>query len=561
MSGVNEEVKEAVTEPVTAGAVDHGYERVTFGLFAPHKKDVRLIGDFNNWDPNAAVMTLNADGLWVTELNLPPAEYGYQFLIDHGSDKEVTIADPYSRRLRYVEGTAEPHSVIVVGQTPFVWHDDGFGTKPLNELVIYELHVGDFSPEGTFKGVTAKLDYIRDLGVSAIELMPVQEFPGDRSWGYNPAYFFAPESSYGSADDLKELIDQAHQRGIAIILDMVFNHTDASNPLTRLYPYQESPYFGQDGNPWGFPDFNHWSDATKRFIRDVQDYWLLEFHVDGFRYDHTEGIGWDAENGMNFIAWAARQTKPHVCLIAENLKDPAGVVKNTHVDASWHESFHGVLRAQLREGEFQGHQYGDMQAVLNEMIYSREGYGDNAQAINYLESHDQERIAFEVRTNPTLDIDQAVNAKSKLGALAMFTAQGVPMLYAGQEFGEQTRKTVDANKLHWERLNDGTWSDLKNFYASLAKLRAANPALTKNTIEPIVVDNERKVLVFKRWDDGGNQVVVGLNFSPVSQTLDVGFPRAGKWHEWTRDYDEELGENPVKSVELPPSGGKVWIAQ
>lgn len=547
-------------ELVTAGVTDHGYGRVTFGLFAPWKRVVKLIGDFNNWDPIGVPMHPREDGLWVAQLDLPPGEYGYQFVVDSDTEHPTVIADPYSRKLRWVEGSPEPHSVFEVGKKPYVWDDAGFHAKPLNELVIYELHVGDFTPEGTFKGVTQKLDYIRDLGVSAIELMPIQEFPGDRSWGYNPAYFFCPESSYGTADDFKELVDQAHQRGIAVILDMVFNHTDASNSLTKLYPYQESPFFGQDGNPWGFPDFNHWSDATKRFIKDVQDYWLLEFHVDGFRYDHSEGIGWDAESGMNFIAWAAKQTKPHAYLIAENLPDPAGVVHNTHVDASWHESFHRVLRAQLREGDYQGKRFGDMNAVLAEMIFAMEGYTDNAQAINYIENHDQERIALEVRTNPALDIDQAVNAKSKLGALALFTATGVPMIYAGQEFGMSTPKTVDVNKLQWERLNDGTWNDLKQFYASLARLVAQNKALQLNNLEPLIVDDARKVIVFKRWDDGGNQVVVGLNFSPAQQHVDVTFPRAGKWHEWTKDYDEELGDNPVKTVELPPSGGKVWVA-
>jgi len=553
-------IMEAATTPAAPGAIDHGYERVTFGLFAPHKKDVRLIGDFNNWDRDATVMKADNDGLWTTELTLPPAKYDYQFLIEPKTDKEVTIADPCSRGLRWVDGRPDPHSVIEVGKAPYVWGDDGFRVKPLNELVIYELHVGDFSPEGTFKGVTARLDYIRDLGISAIELMPVQEFPGDRSWGYNPAFFFCPESSYGTIDDLKTLIDQAHQRGMAVILDMVFNHTDSSSPLTKLYAFGDSPYFGQDSNPWGFPDFNHWSDATKRLIKDIQDYWLLDFHIDGFRYDHTEGIGWDAENGMTYITWAARQTKAHVILIAENLPDPVGVVKNTGVDASWHERFHSILRAQLREGEYQGHRYGDMRSVMNEMTFAPEGYTDNAQAINYLENHDQERIAYEIRTNPALDIDQAVNAKSKLGALALFTAQGVPMLYAGQEFGESTRKTIDVNRLEWDRLHDDTWNELKNFYASLTHLRAVNPALTKNTIEPLVVDDERKLIVFKRWDEDGNQVVVGLNFAPSSQTLEVTFPRAGAWHEWTKDYDEHVDATAPKSVELPPSGGKVWIA-
>ena len=561
---IMEQVKEATAQKqnklAPAGAIDHGAGVTTFALFAPHKQTAHLIGDFNDWNPKATPMNLQADGGWAVELKLEPGEYGYQFLIDADIDKAVTIADPYARKLRWVAGQSIPHSVIEVSKQPYKWGDGGFGIKPLNQLVIYELHVGDFSPEGSFKGVTEKLDYIRDLGISAIELMPIQEFPGDQSWGYNPAYFFCPESSYGSIDDLKELIDQAHQRGIGVVLDVVLNHTDSSNPLTMLYSFQDSPYFGQDGNPWGFPDFNHWSDATKRFIKDIQDYWLTEFHVDGFRYDHTEGIGWDAENGMNFITWAAKQTKPYAYLIAEHLPDPGGVVRSTGVEASWHESFHGIVRAQLREGEYQGRQYGDMQALLAEMLFQTDGYTDNAQAINYLENHDQERIAFEIRTNPALNIDQAVNAKSKLGALVLFTAMGVPMLYAGQEFGTNSPKTIDVNKLLWERLNDGTWADLRNWYATLAQLRAQNPALTINYLEPLVVDNERKLLIFKRWDEGGNQVVVGLNFTAASQQVEVTFPRGGKWHEWTLNYDQDFGDATTRTVELPPSGGKVWIA-
>ncbi len=447
-----------------------------------------------------------------------------------------------------------------MGKPEYLWGDEGYHARRMNELVIYELHVGNFSPEGTFKGVTAKLDYISALGVSAIELMPIQEFPGDVSWGYNPAYFFTPESSYGSVDDLKELVDQAHRRGIGVILDMVFNHTDSSNPLTRLYSYQDNPYFGEDGNPWGFPDFNHWNDATKQLVRDVQDYWLLEFHVDGFRYDHAEGIGFDAMSGMQYLGWAARQTKPQVWLIAEQLVDPVSVVEKTDVDASWHESFHPVLRAQLREGEFQGHQYGDMEGLLAQVLFSGSGYSDNANAINYLESHDLERIAFEVRTNPALDNDEAVRAKCKLGALTLFTSAGVPMLYAGQEFATATRKTIDVSKLEWERLNDPVWEDLRSFFANMAALRARDPAFTLNNLEPVLVDSERKLLVFKRWNDQGNMVVVGLNFAPIDQTADVTFPRGGGWHEWVYDVDEEFGDSPAQSIQLPMSGGKIWIA-
>ena len=549
---------------IRAGATDLGNGHISLGLFAPHKRSMHAIGDFNHWDRDATPMHLQEqDGLWVADIDLQDSHSGeiaYQYLINAGEKDEVIIADPYTKQLRWVKDQPVPQSIVAVGHAPYRWGDSGFGAKRLNELVIYELHVGDFSPEGTFNGVTERLDYIRDLGVTAIELMPIQEFPGDRSWGYNPAFFFCPESNYGRADELKALIDGAHQRGISIILDVVFNHTDSQNPLTRLYSFQDSPYFGQDGNPWGFPDFNHWSDATKRLMKDIQDYWLLEFHIDGFRYDHAEGIGYDATSGMSFVTWAARQTKPYAYLIAEDLRDPGGIVRNAGVDASWHESFHGMVRAQLREGDYQGRQYGDMDGLLREVIFNNSGYTDNAQAINYLENHDQERIAFEIRTNPALDIDQAVNAKSKLGALLLFTAAGVPMVYAGQEFGMQTPKTIDANKLQWERLSDPTWTDLRNWYASMCQLRASNPALRINTIEPILISNERKLLIFKRWDEGGNQIVVGLNFAPQSQQVEVAFPRAGKWHEWTFDYDEDFGDQAIRSIELPASGGKVWIA-
>ncbi|MGL4648141.1 MAG: DUF3459 domain-containing protein, partial [Caldilineaceae bacterium] len=150
--------------------------------------------------------------------------------------------------------------------------------------------------------------------------------------------------------------------------------------------------------------------------------------------------------------------------------------------------------------------------------------------------------------------------KCKLAALTLFTAAGVPMLYAGQEFGTASPKTIDANKLQWERLDDDVWADVRRSYASMAALRAQNPALTQNHLEAILVDQERKLLVFKRWNDQGNQVVVGLNFAPAEQSLTVEFPRAGRWHEWTFDYDEELGDSALATVSLPASGGKVWVA-
>jgi 1,4-alpha-glucan branching enzyme len=547
----------APAPPNTAhGAHDRGNGTVSFALWAPWKNSVHLIGEFNNWDFQADPLAIDESGLWWIEKRLEPGVYGYQFVIDG----ETTISDPYARALRWAEGSPAPHALVEVGAQPYEWHDGGFQIKPLNQLVIYELHVGDFSPEGTFEGVRQRLDYLAGMGVDAIELMPVQEFPGDRSWGYNPAYFFAPESAYGTAEDLKRLIDTAHQKGIGVILDMVFNHTTNDAPLNLLYPYDQNPYMSTDGNPYGFPDLNHWNDATKRLINDIQSYWLNEYHIDGFRYDYVEGINWDGVSGMNFIAWSARQAKPWAYLIAEDIVgDPAAVVRDTECDASWHWQFIKVLRAQLREGDYEGNRYGDLDALLRVISFAGDGYQDNAQPVNYLESHDEDRLAQVVRSNPAID-GAGATRKNMLGAIALFTAQGVPMIYSGQELGADAPKTLDQNKLPWEYLEDGAGQALYKHYASLAYLRHTQAALQTNAFQPLLIDRERGILAYQRWSDNGSVVVVALNLKPIDQTVAIDFPQAGRWHEWLHDYDEQVGDEPV-NVDLPDSYGKIWVFQ
>lgn len=535
------------------GAHDLGAGRVGFALYAPWKKSVHLIGAFNKWKKTADLMSVSDQGIWWIIKKLPAGEHEYQFVLDG----DVAIADPYAREIRWGNG-AQPNGLVHVGTTAYQWNDAGFGIKPLNELVLYELHVGDFSPEGTFKGVTERLPYLRDLGISAIELMPIFEFPGDRSWGYNPAFFFAPETSYGTPDELRELIDQAHQHGIGVILDVVFNHIDGSSPISYLYPYDDSPYFGSDGNPWGFPDFNHWNDAVKQFLADVQTFWLSDMHIDGLRYDYAPGIGYDGENGMSFLTWQARQIKPHVYLIVENTDDYTAMVLNTEADASWHIAFRYQMIANLREGAFQGKQYGDLDETLRLLDFRHTGYTDNAQAINFLESHDEQRLFYEVATNPDISPHTA-HQKSKLGAICLFTAAGVPMLYHGQEFGMWTERTIDENKVLWDLLQQEHGADLHAFYRGMILLRASCRALVGNNIVPLVVDQERKMMAYHRWsDDDQCQAVVVVNFGISTDYLDVPFPQAGVWHEWVFNYDKEVPEG-VIGIEVPGSGGKVFV--
>lgn len=542
-------------EGVTHGAHDHGDGRVSFALWAPWKKQVALIGDFNNWDKSADPMQIDESGLWWVEKQLPAGTHAYQFVIDG----ETVIGDPYARKLDW-SGGSPAHALVEVGAAAYQWNDGDFGIKSLNQLVIYELHVGNFSPEGTFAGVMARLEYLSALGVDALELMPIQEFPGDQSWGYNPSYFFAVESSYGTAEDLKRLIDAAHQKGIGIILDMVFNHTTSDAPLNLLYTYDQNPYMSSDGNPFGFPDLNHWNEATKWLIADIQSYWLSEYHIDGFRYDYVEGISWDGNSGMSFITWSARQAKPYAYLIAEHIVgDPAAVVRETEADASWHWQFARVLGAQLREEDYDGNAYGDLEALERVMTFGGDGYQDNAQPINYLESHDEERIIQIIRGNPAIDAAGATR-KAMLGAIALFTAQGVPMLYSGQEFGADAAKTIDQSKLTWEYLESDAGAALYKHIASLAFLRHTNGAFQANGFDVLLADAEQRVLVFHRWNDAGSVAVVALNFSPADQHVTFSFPKAGRWHEWLNDYDQDVGDEPVE-VEIPDSFGRIWILQ
>jgi len=535
------------------GARDRGEGKVSFALWAPWKKSVHVIGDFCNWEQPGLPLAVSDQGVWWTIIDLPPGEHAYQFLIDG----EQILTDPYARQLRWVDSD-QAQALVSVNAQAYSWNDGDFQALPFNYLVIYELHVSDFSPQGTFRGVTAKLDYLQELGINAIELMPVQEYPGDSGWGYNPAFLFAVEASYGSINDLKELVDQAHQRQIAVIVDVVFNHTSSDNPIIALYSSEENPYLSHETNPWFMPDLGHQGEGMKRLVYDFQKYWLEEFHIDGFRYDNIEGIGYDDENGASYMAKTARQIKPHAYLIAEELPDPISVVLDTQVNGSWHLGFERVLKPQLCEGDYEDKHYGDMQGLQEVIDFRSQGYSDNAQAVNYTESHDEERVCYIVQTNG-FDYATALR-KSILGAVALFTACGVPMLYHGQEFGMDTPKTIDSNPLQWEKLHDPAIQDLWKTYQRLILLRHNEEALVQNKLEMLLADDERKLIVFRRWTELGNQIVVALNFAPLAQAVEIDFPRGGRWHEWMSDGEQDFGQQTLQTMGIAASAAKVWIA-
>ncbi len=532
------------TEP---GATDNGDGTVTFALYAPLARFVSVVGDFNGWDFTADVLNRSSDGLWWLVKSLGAGVYRYQFVIDG----QLRIADPYARQVDWTYRGRQDwrpenaRAVLRVGAEPYVWHDQGFRRPSWYDYVIYELHVGDFA--GTFEGVRRKLDYLADLGINAIELMPCYEFPGGESWGYNPAFYFAPEAAYGTPTDLKRLVDEAHQRGIAVFVDMVFNHVDWSSPL--VLPYRDdldaSPYFHSASNPWGFPDFDHTKPATQQLFRDVVKFWLQEYHVDGFRFDATRFI---PVEGIRSFTGSVEQADPLAYQIAEHLPQDPWLVLNTPVDAEWHDTFHDVMKTNLRAFDGQG--------TRRAVDYAADGFRDPTHVINYTVSHDEQRTIYECVTYVGTDYGTAVAYEKMTGAV-LLTAAGVPMLYHGQEYGEDLPKVVGRNPLDWTKLEREPWRGVFQYYRSLLDLRRSLPALRRGSISVDRIYSAKRTVVYRRCYDG-ECVVVVANFSRSVQTVDVPFPEDGTWYEFTTDDSVSVSGGILAGLEIPGPQTRIY---
>lgn len=532
------------------GTQDQGNGRVTFALYAPGKQHIFLVGDFNGWQRDADPLFVTDQGVWWIAKQLDPGTYHYKFVVD-----ETEIADPYAQRLSQ-DGTPQ----IVVGAESYAWGDAGWDRPPFNDLIIYELHVGDFNAPYTFASVVEKLPYLRDLGINAIELMPVFGFAGKPGWGYDPLFFFAPEQNYGTPEDLKALIDQAHQHGIAIILDVVFAHTSADHPFNKIYSYDQSPWYGDNDmsepNQFGFPKLDHHKPPTKAFVRDVQNHWINEYHIDGFRYDYTLGIGYNMQDGVSYLTYAARETMPNLYLIAEESPENPGMVAQTELDAAWHVRFNYMTKALLREGHYFNWDWNNGRQWLQVLDARKQGYTSPLQMVNYFESHDESRAIAEA-CSVAGRMEEGARHKSALAATWLLTAPGVPMLYHGQEWGEATDKKPEHNPLHWEALDSDAGLGLKTHYATLIGTRRDHPALRNTNIAIDHCSEEHKTLAFHRWNDEGDEVAVALNFSSVDQRIAVAFPSAGHWRDVVSG--DECDADGVCAIWLGPSQGKVFV--
>jgi len=318
-------VRPAVTvETLPAGIRDGinytGDQTAVLSLFAPYKNFIYVIGDFNDWDISQDYyMKRTPDGqrYWV-EINglIPGKEYVFQYYID----SEIKVGDPYADKVSdpwndsFISNSTYPDlipypagkttgiaTVLQTDQQAYDWHVEQFTPPAVTDLVIYELLVRDFTAEHTYNALIDTLGYLEKLGINAIELMPVNEFEGNLSWGYNPSFYFAPDKYYGPKNDLKRFVDECHKKGIAVFIDLVLNHSYDQSPLVQMYfdgnkPTALNPWYNVNSNfmnpdaQWG-NDFNHESLNTQAFVDSINSYWMSEYKIDGFRFDFTKGFG------------------------------------------------------------------------------------------------------------------------------------------------------------------------------------------------------------------------------------------------------------------------------
>ena len=518
--------------------------RVRFSLFAPHLEGVSLVG---SWLEEATPMTRDTDGHWRLEADVPDGRHTYRFrlrsLSPFMAGQEVEVTDPLARM---VDETADDAAVIVIegGEDVTVAYDWQHDDQPLpqdDELVIYELHVAEFGAEGdrlgSFSSLLGRLDYLRDLGVNAVELMPVGAFPMDASWGYNVRHACATENAYGTPQDLKRLVDACHERGMRVILDLVLNHTESESPLSKIdfyYWFRDAKEGEQSFGPK--LDYERVDDTlgvmpARKYGLEVALYWLREYHVDGYRLDATAVL-----DNFDFVrelrdACKAAVSKPFY-VVAEHLpEDPSIATPEGPTDGAWHLRFReAVLEAVTSNG--------DSLASLAEAIQPRNhGYVSPSRVVNYTESHDEHTLMR--RLGEAGVKGGAAFRKSKLAAALLFTAVGNPMLYQGQEFGGHRPRDLEIRPLQWDLLQADYGLHLKEHVAWLARTRLGSPALKGEDLEVLRADDG--LLAYRRGH-GEAQVLVAANLRDADRDLTVPL-ESGAWRELTFEADlESAGE-------------------
>lgn len=589
-----------------------------------HKDYAYVVGDFNKWtlsnDENGQSQMYRDDAAgcwWITLTNLSSTdEVAFQYYVGTKEDGSMRLADPYTEKifdpdndkwissstypgnLTYPEGAKGVVSTFQIQEDEYAWKVSDFTIAEPNNLVIYEMHLRDFTKSGDLNGALAKLDYLKAMGVNAIELMPTQEFDGNDSWGYNPCFFFAMDKAYGTKKMYKEFIDICHQNGIAVILDVVYNHATGAHPFAKLYwdsannkTAKNNPWFNVDApHPYSvFHDFNHESELVRKFVKRNLQFLLTEYKLDGFRFDLTKGFTQNA--GKSASADNSAYDASRIAI----LKDYNAAIKAVKADA-FVVLEHFCADAEEKELAADGlHMWNNLN---NAYCQSAMAWGENSSFasmyrstpnwVGFMESHDEERMGYkqvmwghyDMQTNLTTRMKQlAVNTAFFL------TVPGPKMIWQFGELGYDVsinanssgevvngeEHRTDRKPIRWEYFDNADRKGLYDTYCKLMQLRNGYPELFDEATFSWNVSNvthnwnSTTQVETGNWLEGrslysesvtGKKLMVLGNFT--HDTKAVSLPKSGLEGTWTNYMTGET-ETVGATVNVPAHSFVVYV--
>jgi len=581
---------ESVSRPSgVKDGINYDGTNVTFVLHAPYKDNVIMLGDFNDWIPsNDYLLNKDGDYWWITISDLIAGEeYAFQYLVD----QEITIADPYSEKVldpwndRYIKESTYPDlkpyptgkadgivGVVSPGAEEYVWDIADF-TPPTNDkLVIYELLVRDFVSSQDIKDVMGKLDYLEELGITAVELMPVNEFEGNNSWGYNPSFYFAFDKNYGRKNDYKAFVDSCHSRGIAVIMDIALNHAYFQCPLVTLYFDEDAGEWGQPSaqNPWfnevspnseysWGADFNHESSFTQDYVDRVVEHWLTEFKIDGFRFDFTKGFtntpgsGWNYDQSridiLKRIYGELKNVNPKAYMILEHFCASAEEKELANFGMMiWGNNNNAYMQCAM------GY---NTDASISNVSHLSKGW-DSPNLVAYQESHDEERMMYKSikygNSEGAYSIMDTLTAldRQELAAAFFLTVPGPKMLWQFGELGYgysiDYNDRVGEKPVRWDYFNNKDRRDVYDVYSKINKLRAKYEVFSSVNHSISEFSNFTKRINIS--DENIKVAIVG-NFDVSSQSVEPNFDHTGKWYEFFTDDSINVTSTDMEFELLP----------
>ncbi|RXM50962.1 MULTISPECIES: alpha-amylase family glycosyl hydrolase [unclassified Chryseobacterium] len=602
--------------------------KIGLALYAPHKNFIHVIGSFNNWAVNDTYLmkkdTANPDLYWIELNGLTPQQlYTFQYR----TNDLKKVADPYSPQILssyddpWISSSTYPNlpafpagqgfevSTFKTGQVSYNWQITNFQRPAKEDLVVYELLLRDFTQEKNWQSLINKISYLKDLKINAIELLPIMEFDGNLSWGYNTSFHYALDKAYGTPEKFKEFVDLCHQNGIAVILDVAFNHATGRSPLVRLWNIDpdgdgygdvapNNPYFNQvPKHSYNvFNDFNHSNPSTQYYVERCLEQWLKEYHIDGFRWDLTKGFTQNcSENDEN-------------CTNAYQ-QDRVDIMKN-YADKQWALDPNSYMIFEHLGTDQEEQQWANYRVAEGKgvMLWNKQtepynqntmGYKENSnydrmhhnlhgfagmRAVGYGESHDEERLMFKNLTYGAVNggysvknLNTALERMKTFGA-TFFTIPGPKMIWQFGELGYE----FSINRCADGSINSGCRTDEKpiaftlgydtdanrkavyDTWAKIIDIRNTNPVFKSKTysIESNNLANDpdgliTRIYVYDNTINGMKNVVVLANYSTSVQNVVPYFPYVGQWKNLMDDSISNINST-IAPITLQPGEFRIF---